>query len=100
MKSWTLAAAALLALPSLARADHPVFSLVDNRLLAHVQRGGGLVALAGSAGFAKYLNGGRPNLPWKLGQKDGGHKVAVATDGYVRMTLPLAADQKATALWI
>jgi len=89
-----------LAAPRTASADHSVFSLVDNRLLAHVQRGGGVVAVAGSAGFAKYLNGGRPNLPWKLGEKHEGHRVAIATDGYVRMTLPLAEDQKASALWV
>ena len=59
--------ALLLLVPHLAVADHAVFNLADNRLLAHVQRGGGIVALGGSPGFAKYLNGGRPNLPWKLG---------------------------------
>src|SRR5215831_5522360 len=82
-----------------AAADHTVFDLVDNRQLAHVQRGGGLVAVAGSAGFAKYLNGGKPNLPWKLGEKVGGRRVAVATDAFVRLTLPLAEDQKASALY-
>src|SRR5215831_2456434 len=95
-----LGAAAFLLAPATAAADHPVFDLVDNRQLAHVQRGGGLVVLAGSPGFAKYLNGGKPNLPWKLGEKVGGKRVAVATDAYVRMTLPLADDQKANALYM
>jgi hypothetical protein len=88
-----LAALALLC-PSLAAADHAVFDLGDNRLLAHVTRGGGTLAVAGSAGFAKYLGGGRPNLPWQLGQTVDGHRVAVATDTYVRLTLPLAAPAK------
>ena len=35
-------------------AEHPVYSLVDNRLAAHLTRGGGLLVAAGSAGFAKY----------------------------------------------
>src|ERR1041385_8058511 len=34
--------------------EHPVYSLIDNRLSAHLTRGGGLVVPAGSAGFAKY----------------------------------------------
>src|SRR5215813_8896376 len=95
-----LGAAATVLVARPAAADHTVFDLVDNRQLAHVQRGGGLVAVAGSAGFAKYLNGGKPNLPWKLGEKLDGHRVAVATDGYVRLTLPLADDQKASVLYL
>ena len=35
--------------------EHPVYSLVDNRLSAHLSRGGGLLVPAGSAGFAKYV---------------------------------------------
>src|SRR3954471_11677507 len=34
--------------------EHAVYSLVDNRLAAHLTRGGGIVVDAGSAGFAKY----------------------------------------------
>src|SRR5687768_14479968 len=51
--------------------EHAVFSLADNRLLAHVERGGGLVALPGSAGFAKYMRFAKPNpnkLPWQTKQ--------------------------------
>src|SRR6266568_8875753 len=88
----------LLVFPRLAAADHAVFNLVDNRLLAHVQRGGGILAVAGSAGFAKYLNGGKPNLPWKLAEKLDGHRVAVAVDSYARLTLPLAEPAKALHL--
>src|SRR5205814_1025229 len=35
-------------------AEHAVYSLADNRLVAHLERGGALVVPAGSAGFAKY----------------------------------------------
>src|SRR6187455_1711641 len=38
--------------------EHPVYSLVDNRLSAHLTRGGGLVLDAGSAAFAKYTRFG------------------------------------------
>src|SRR5687767_2659558 len=34
--------------------ERPVYSLVDNRLSAHLTRGGGLLVPAGSAAFAKY----------------------------------------------
>src|SRR5438270_6581479 len=34
--------------------EHAVYSLVDNRLSAHLARGGGLFVPAGSAGVAKY----------------------------------------------
>jgi arylsulfatase A-like enzyme len=78
---------------------HPVFSLADNRLLAHVQRGGGVVAIAGSAGFAKYLNGGRPNLPFRLAGKLEGHRVAVS-EALSRVILPLGPGQSAGAVWL
>jgi arylsulfatase A-like enzyme len=91
-----VAAAAASAWPRAAAADRPVFDLVDNRLLAHIVRGGGVVAVTGSAGFAKYLNGGRPNLPWKLGQKLDGRLVALS-DNYSRVTLPLSEDQAPAA---
>lgn len=72
--------------------EHPVFSLNDNRLLAHVQRGGGIVAIAGSAGFVKYVNFGKPKLSWKLGEKRDGKKVALS-DNYSRIVLPVTAEQ-------
>ena len=45
--------------------EHPVYSLVDNRLSAHLVRGGGLVVPAGSAGFAKYVRLGNLMKGWK-----------------------------------
>jgi arylsulfatase A-like enzyme len=71
---------------------HPVFSLVDNRLLAHVDRRGGLVVPAGSAAFAKYLRFARPNQPWKLTQTVDGRRAAVL-DKKARLELPLTAAQ-------
>jgi arylsulfatase A-like enzyme len=73
--------------------EHAVFSLGDNRLLAHVQRGGGVVALAGSPGFAKYLRFGRPKLQWKLRDKDGDRRVATVTESNGVAELPLTDEQ-------
>lgn len=72
-------------------ADHPVYSLLDNRLLAHPQRGGGLYLPAGSAGLAKYL---RPNAAsgWKLRQSADGKPVATAS-ATATLELPLSAEQ-------
>ena len=59
----------LLSLPlltSIAHARHPVFSLVDNRPLAHAQRRGGLYIEAGAPGMAKYVHFSRPTPSWKL----------------------------------
>src|SRR5262249_2844651 len=72
-----------------------VFNLADNRMLAHATRGGGVVAIGGSPGFAKYLNGGKPNLPWKVGAMVDGKRVALAVDSYARLTLPLAGPARA-----
>lgn len=80
--------------------EHAVFSLNDNRLLAHAQRGGGLVVLAGSAGFAKYLRFAKPKLTWKLGEKLDGRRVALA-DAYAVVEVPLTEEQaRAGKLWI
>src|SRR5512143_4138855 len=56
--------------------EHPVYSLVDNRLSAHLARGGGLVVPAGSAGFAKYVRfanvmNGASKKAWALRQAEG-----------------------------
>ena len=72
--------------------EHPVFSLADNRLLAHPQRGGGLVVLAGSAGFAKYVRFGKPKLLWKLRRDIDGRKVALPARG-ASLVVPLITEQ-------
>lgn len=73
--------------------EHPVFSLTDNRLAGHLQRGGGLVVLPGSAGFAKYLRFGGRSVPWKLREDAGGIKVGVIKSKSAGITVPLTAPQ-------
>jgi len=73
--------------------EHAVFSLTDNRLAAHVQRGGGLVVLPGSAGFAKYLRFGGRSVPWKLREDSGGIKVGVIKSKSAGIYVPLTAAQ-------
>jgi hypothetical protein len=91
--------------PKAARAgEHVVYSLVDNRLSAHLRRGGGLFLDGGSAGFAKYTrianqiaSGGK--RPWELRQTEGDIKVARMTGKEATVYVPLTADQaKATVL--
>jgi len=82
--------------------EHAVYSLVDNRLSAHLTRGGGLVLAAGSAGFAKYLRfanamkGGKK--PWELRQTEGEVKVARLTGKSGNLHVPLTAAQAAAAV--
>lgn len=73
--------------------EHVVFSLTDNRLAGHVQRGGGLVVLPGSAGFAKYLRFGGRSVPWKLREKSGEVAVGVIKSKSAGIYLPLTAQQ-------
>jgi arylsulfatase A-like enzyme len=79
--------------------EHAVYSLVDNRLSAHLSRGGGLVVAAGSAGFAKYLRfpnqmkGGKKG--WELRQTEGEVKVARLTGKSGTVYVPLTAAQAA-----
>jgi len=75
--------------------DHPVFSLVDNRLAGHVQRGGGLVVLAGSAGFARYLRFAGSSPPWAMRRDAGGVKVASMKSRAAGLYVPLTAAQAA-----
>src|SRR5262249_14926813 len=80
--------------------EHAVYSLVDNRLSAHLTRGGGLVVAAGSAGFAKYIRfanlmkGGKK--PWELRQTEGEVKVARLTGKSGTVYVPLTAAQAAS----
>lgn len=104
-----LAALAVLA-PLLANArpaladGHPVFSLVDNRALAHQSRRGGLYIEAGAAGMAKYIHFSRPIAVWKLKQKEDGRRVALA-QAVVSLEVPLDDAQAKNAttankLWL
>ncbi len=80
--------------------EHAVYSLVDNRLSAHLTRGGGLVVAAGSAGFAKYtrfanvMKGGSKKA-WELRQSEGDVKVARLNGKSGTVFVPLTAAQVA-----
>jgi arylsulfatase A-like enzyme len=72
--------------------EHPVYSLADNRLSAHLVRGGGLYLPAGSAGFAKYTRFGNqhrnPKKAWTLRQS--GAALLVGSSGLVVVPLTFA----------
>jgi len=79
-------------------AERSVYSLVDNRLSAHLTRGGGLVLPGGSAGFAKYVRfsnqikeGTRKS--WELRKTDGSLKVAKMTGKMASVFVPLTKEQ-------
>lgn len=73
--------------------EHAVFSLVDNRLSGHVQRGGGLVVVGGSAGLAKYLRYGGSSPGWNLRREAGGTRFASMKSKAASLYLPLSAEQ-------
>jgi len=77
--------------------EHPVYSLVDNRLSAHLMRSGGLLVPAGSAGFAKYVRFGNVmkggKRTWDLRQQEGEVKVARMTGKSGSVFVPLTAAQ-------
>ncbi|HEY0252999.1 MAG TPA: sulfatase-like hydrolase/transferase, partial [Kofleriaceae bacterium] len=80
-------------------AEHPVYSLVDNRLSAHLVRNGGLTVNAGSAGFAKYTRianqlSGKKSA-WDLRKTEGEVKVAKMTGKSATVFVPLTAAQAA-----
>lgn len=80
-------------------AEHAVYSLIDNRLAGHVERGGGLFLPAGSAGFAKYTRFGNTEKikqrTWELRAKEGDVSVARLTGSSGRVDVPLTADMLA-----
>jgi arylsulfatase A-like enzyme len=73
-------------------AGHQVFQLYDNRALAHLQRGGGLVVLPGTPGISKYTRFGRPRAPFgepgKVDDKAVGFAATQST-----IDVPLSDDQ-------
>ncbi|MSP61053.1 MAG: hypothetical protein EXR72_12055 [Myxococcales bacterium] len=88
-------AASLLSLLATARAErHPVFSLVDNRPLAHTQRRGGLYIAAGGAGMARYVHFSRPLPTWRLRAVEEGRKVGLAMAA-ATLEVPLTPPQAA-----
>jgi arylsulfatase A-like enzyme len=79
-------------------AERSVYSLVDNRLSAHLTRGGGLLLPGGSAGFAKYVRfsnqiaeGTRKS--WELRATDGSVKVAKMNGRQASVFVPLSKEQ-------
>lgn len=78
--------------------ERSVYSLIDNRLSAHLTRGGGLLVPAGSAGFAKYtrfanLIKGGAKRSWELRQTEGEVKVARLSGKAGTLYVPLTAAQ-------
>ncbi|NVB81641.1 MAG: sulfatase-like hydrolase/transferase, partial [Kofleriaceae bacterium] len=77
--------------------ERAVYSLVDNRLSAHLERGGGLVVPAGSAGFAKYVRFGNTlsgaKKTWELRQTQDNVKVAKISSKSGTVFVPLTAAQ-------
>ena len=85
----------LLGLAAPAAAErHPVFSLVDNQPLGHLQRRGGLYIPAGLSGMAKYIHFSRPLSTWKLRAVEDGRKVALPS-ATATLSVPLTAAQAA-----
>ena len=79
-----------------ARRRARVYSLVDNRLSAHLARGGGLVVAAGSAGLREVHADRRTSSrarkqPWELRQTEGDIKVARMTGKSGTVFVPLTA---------
>lgn len=87
--------------PAVARGpERAVYSLIDNRLSAHLSRGGGLVLPGGSAGFAKYVRFGdvyvkRVKRAWELRATEGNVKAARITGKSGTVFVPLTAAQAA-----
>ncbi len=82
-----------LAAPAASGGHHPVFSLADNRLLAHLIRDGGLFVPLGHPGAAKYVNFGRPWSTLKLSAKEDGRPVARAIRNLTWLRVPLTREQ-------
>lgn len=73
--------------------SHDVFSLPDNRLLAHLIWQDGFALLAGHPGVAKYLAFGRPWRTWKVNVRAEGRPVALAIRSTSWLVVPLSAEQ-------
>ncbi len=79
--------------------ERAVYSLVDNRLAAHLHRKGNLVLAAGSTGFAKYTRFGNTEKiktpTWQLRQTQDSTKVAIMTGASARVDVPLSPAELA-----
>lgn len=84
-------------LPQLSGEHHQVFSLADNRLLAHMIRRNGLFIAPGYPGVAKYLSFRRPWLPWSINEKVDDQRVALAIKPTTWLVFPLSEEQAAAS---
>ncbi|MBK9033836.1 MAG: sulfatase [Myxococcales bacterium] len=79
--------------------ERAVYSLIDNRLAAHLHRNGGLVLAGGSAGFAKYTRFGNTEKiktpAWQLRQTQDQSKVAIMSGASARLDVPVTAAELA-----
>jgi arylsulfatase A-like enzyme len=73
--------------------SHAVFSLANNRHLAHWQRDGAVFITMSGAGVAKYLHFARPALHWKLSQTKEGIKGAAPQNNKAALEIPLSKEQ-------
>jgi len=89
-------------MPQLQGEHQPVFSLADNRLLAHLLRADGLFIPVGYPGIAKYLNFRRPWNPWILNKRLDDRRVALAgkTETWVHFPMSKALATSASHLVI
>lgn len=87
-------------MPRLAGVHHSVFSLKDNRLLAHLLRADGLLVPLGYPGVAKYLNFRRPWNPWVLDQRLDGRRVALADKTVTWVHFPLDEAQARSSTFL
>ena len=70
-----------------------VFSLTDNRHLAHWQRDGAVFIPMSGPGVAKHLHFARPALNWKLSQKRDGITGAAPQNSKAALEIPLSKAQ-------
>lgn len=75
--------------------EHAVYSLIDNRVHAHLVRGGGLVVDGSTPGFTKYLRYRFKGPDWKRGVEVAGKKASTVEGSTGRLSVPLTAAQAA-----
>ncbi len=79
---------------AVARVEHPVFDLVDNRHAAHRAIESDFVLDGADIGLARYTRFGVPVARWHLGQTVDGERAAIA-DRLASLEVPLTAEQAA-----
>ncbi|RMH38363.1 MAG: hypothetical protein D6689_19780 [Deltaproteobacteria bacterium] len=84
------------------RVEHAVYSLVDNRLAAHVTFAGGLWVPLGSRRATKYLRFRKSDLPADLAVDVAGERAARPHGDVLSLYAPLTSEQATTAaeVWV